>query len=906
VGLMVTSRREPPEGFRNHRLEHLQTSETTLMLEHELGASLPAVGLEWIQSRTQGNPLFALEFLRYLTRQGFLWSDGKRWNWRAPSNDFVPITVEALIGQLTSSLRGTPQTQAVLEARAILPPELEAEQLNQVWSSVAGLDLRSLERSRIDLERGGLLRGQHFAHPLFGEAIMRELPIERQHQYTRRAIASLEQNNPNLAASLIQNAGLDSTEALNLLLKAAEQVRQTGSTAQVAQVLGLAAELTVGNERVRLALEAERLWLSLGAHHQIVQMARLALNEQPDNREARWRLADANAWLGQADDVEALVNELPKSERHELRWVDARFRAFAQHTASNDALRIWQQHPELAELPRTLTYAVSMFTNMGDSATAERLISQGLDRIDFPPEARMGLTGTLAFIRSDQGRLEEAQALHDQCVEWAEQAGLISPRATSHYNRCFNQYRLGHYEAAIQDLERAIAFYSQAGNAYYSANAQSVLGEILSRLGRFEQAETILLESLDTLSRFGLTHGLANNAWNLSQLYTEWHPPHGGVLALKFARDAVRHSRELNNNRCLTTALAVAARVEAWQGQPSQALVLAYEAREYFSNDDIDDQCQCDFALARSLEANNQPDQALELWSRVAHNTPNAEYQAEAALEVARLKQDDQRGLELFEWFEQRGLGALARRARTYYPQIDATTKPTGMASQASSRIKVLGPIQLEHNGQIVPTRARKRLEIIAYLLEARIAGRSEVGTLDLLDTFYPNETESQGKNTLKQKIYEIRASLGPESVHSTSHGYALGAVSSDAEEFLKNGDSSLWRGVYLEGLGEGWISSVRDALTLALRSKLEALLATDHSELTQPELTQLDTARLGRILCDLEPYDPDVLRLTIRALRASGDDRAAQRFFAEHRTLMLEMNEPIPPTLEAFLIGQA
>jgi hypothetical protein len=129
VGLIVTSRTQPPEGFQNHRLGLLEADETTAMLERALGASLPAVGLEWIQDRTQGNPLFALEFLRYLTQQGFLWSDGKHWNWRAPSDGFVPVTVEALIELLTSSLTVSPEAQAVLEARAILPGELEAEQL---------------------------------------------------------------------------------------------------------------------------------------------------------------------------------------------------------------------------------------------------------------------------------------------------------------------------------------------------------------------------------------------------------------------------------------------------------------------------------------------------------------------------------------------------------------------------------------------------------------------------------------------------------------------------------------------------------------------------------------------------------------------------------------------------------
>jgi DNA-binding SARP family transcriptional activator len=180
-------------------------------------------------------------------------------------------------------------------------------------------------------------------------------------------------------------------------------------------------------------------------------------------------------------------------------------------------------------------------------------------------------------------------------------------------------------------------------------------------------------------------------------------------------------------------------------------------------------------------------------------------------------------------------------------------------------------------------------------LLEARIAGKSEVGTLDLLDAFYPNEPEGHGKNTLKQQIYLIRASLGPDSVYATTNGYALGQVSSDAEDFLHGNDPSLWRGVYLQGF-EGWISSVRDALTLALRSRIEAILMTNPSE----------AARLGQILCEMEPYEPEALRLTLRALRHCGDQRMVSRLFSEHRNRMLELNEAVPGTPEEFLSNTA
>jgi hypothetical protein len=111
VGLLVTSRAALPEAFRNHRLGPLSMSETAALLEQELKAEQPHDGTEWVFGRTRGNPLFTLEFLRYLTRQGFMWSDGERWHWRAPPEGFMPITVDALISQLTLNLASTPETR---------------------------------------------------------------------------------------------------------------------------------------------------------------------------------------------------------------------------------------------------------------------------------------------------------------------------------------------------------------------------------------------------------------------------------------------------------------------------------------------------------------------------------------------------------------------------------------------------------------------------------------------------------------------------------------------------------------------------------------------------------------------------------------------------------------------------
>ena len=192
VGLLVTSRAELPEPFRSHHLEPLSASETASLLRQELKAEPPTDGLEWVVGRTRGNPLFSLEFVRYLRRQGFLWSDGERWHWRAPAGDFVPITVEALIAQFVIGLAVSDEAQIALRARAILPSELDSQRLELIWGRVAGLNTEQLERAASELERCGVLDGQRFVHPLIAETIARELSSSDRTQLARHALDALE------------------------------------------------------------------------------------------------------------------------------------------------------------------------------------------------------------------------------------------------------------------------------------------------------------------------------------------------------------------------------------------------------------------------------------------------------------------------------------------------------------------------------------------------------------------------------------------------------------------------------------------------------------------------------------------------------------------------------------------
>ena len=886
VGLLVTSRAEPPTPFRSHHLEPITKVETALLLEHELKASVPSDSLEWIFGRTLGNPLFTLEFVRYLRRQGFLWSDGEAWHWRVPPEDFVPISVEALIAQLSSGLTENAEAFAVLEARALLPSGANTGD----WMFTAGIEHGEFDRAKNLLVAASLIKedGFSFAHPLIGEVIARDVPQVQRRIYASRALASLERRDPVLAVKLIDAAELTDSEVLELFNRATERSRNEASTLVTARLLSLAAEHSFGEDRLRFALEAETLFRANGALNQCVRMMRLALQDHPDHREARYRLAMAWALMGNEAEVRSLVAELPLVEREEARWVAVIFRAQTYSTRTSEALEMWRAHPELEQNPMDVTYATNMYINFGDLGAAEHLIERAFARPDFPAARRITLTGFRAVILSERGRFEEAQELQDQKLRSAREGGNTANIAAALYNGSFNLYRLGRYEDTIRALEESVEKADSVGILQYAANARTLLGATLASLGRFERAETTMLEGFAVLRLLDVTHSLANAEWELALLYSEWRPPHGADLALKFARDAVRHARQLQNPRCLLGALPAAARVEAWTGDPAVALALAEEARrlESSSFEDVD---ACNFAFSIALEVNGQVAHALQEWERTINAAKTPEFTFEAELERARLMENHGRIRELLTWFESRGLGRAAQRARRALPMEEPDLEAT---QTVSTRLSVLGLGTLEHNAQPVPTRAKKRLEFLAYLLETRIAGRSEASTLELVDALYPFTPEPEAKKSLKQLVYLNRTALGPESIVSTPTGYALGAVSSDAEDFLESGHPALWRGAYLSGLSEGWHPGVRDALTLALRAKAEALLEVNPGE----------AARLGALLVEMEPYDLEALRLTVSGFERAGKRGAARSAYREGYQRLADIGEVLPETLEELL----
>jgi hypothetical protein len=239
--------------------------------------------------------------------------------------------------------------------------------------------------------------------------------------------------------------------------------------------------------------------------------------------------------------------------------------------------------------------------------------------------------------------------------------------------------------------------------------------------------------------------------------------------------------------------------------------------------------------------------------------------------------------------FETIGYTNWVNIARRYFPQSEGAPTPQ---ESAGLELCVLGTLQIKVEDVPVDYSARKGKELLALLLEARLAGRTEVNQLELYDALYPEMDETKAASALKQLVYRLRTALGSASITRTAEGYALGSVRSDAEAFLRSGDTRLWRGPYLQGLGSGWDVAVSDSLYHALRSRAQEFLEREPEEVL----------RVARLLLEADPYDREALALGVRSLQATRNIGGLEHFYRQGLERFAEVGERLPEVWSDFV----
>lgn len=891
VALLVTSRHPPPEPFEAYPVHALDNDHSAMLLAGQLGVTLPSEAAAWVYQRAEGNPLFSLEYLRHLTRSGYLWNDGQTWHWRVPPDDLMPLTVEALIERLITDGSSLEHSRRALEARAMLP--LDAP--TALWAQVAGLSVRELSAAQTNLERFHLLRAGQFVHPLIREVRRKTLRPERKQGLAQRALEALK-DDPIRAAPFVAQAGLEAVDSLHLLKRAAESAQERGDGVQAARLLAQAVNYAEGQERGRLALGAAR-----GLRHAdlltATQLANLARINLPGSQEAVWLEAELFALQGRRAEMEQVLSQLPSAETGGAAWLE-RMILLKSHLGDHAAVvELWQGFPATHQgvTPEGWYQVASSLAHLGRDAQAQALAEEALAQPDLVPAQRWALSHLEAILRSHNGDYVGAVQTYGAVLSEAKDRAISRNTGACLYNRSIALRRLGRYDEARADLEEALHLYSEIGDGHRYAQTQVALGKHLALLGEYEEAERALSESLKVLERLDSQAFLIFCQGNLSLLYSEWPVPHNKVLALKYAHAALKQARRLNNPSSIVSGLYYAALAEATCGDAVRGLALADEglalALALAQPGSI---CDVQVARATALAALGQQHEALQTFCEAQATAGRLGLTFEGqriGLSIDKLTGDVGSAAQRINWLRTHGLLHEARKAQRQFPALAGEAASVTPERADLPLLTLFGPMQLAQGDDLKQVKGHKRRELLALLAEARLAGRAEVPLLNLLDALYPGQADAQAEAHLRQLVHQTREALGQSVITTTPNGYALGAVQSDAEVFLKTGDTQLWRGSYRAGLGEGE-ENVQEALHAALLSRAEQLLPEQPAE----------AVRLGKLLLEADPYHLDVLRLTLRAMRAGGNHRSLARLYGQGRERLLEVGERLPAAWTEFL----
>jgi tetratricopeptide (TPR) repeat protein len=883
VALVATSRSALPAAFEELELNPLDEDGIKTLLETRAGGAVPPEAIRWIASRADGNPLFALEFFQHLTHQGSLWSNGQSWSWRAPDTHALPRSLSAMIADRLEGVALTSANPKVMRERllelALLP---EQEAVHEASPELA------------ELQHGGLWREGRFSHRLYLEVLRDRLWTQDRERVARRWLETVIDTCPESAGRVLRAANLEPGAAVSAWERIAETAEHHGDQLVAGRALAEAVLLSEGTKRGALALRASRLLKKLDKPESSRLMS-LAVQLAPSDPALTLEYGDMLNVNNDFDEAERLEAALSPTQGFDAERVALRIRIRARRGDPRGAVALWEQHEAFhaafVHLGITSLYVVDALIITARFDDASSLIAWLWEQNE-DAKFRVQVLNVKMQLHSKCGRLEAALEVADEALRLLETVppgdqSMLDLHMRLYNNRANLLLGLMRPRAAVDDMERALEISQRLGDSARLAGLQSNLGGCLKALGEFQRAEQLLLEARAELDRHGLSRFRVSVEVQLATLYVDWLPPMGAALAVKHTREALSLSRRLGNEPDALKLLPQIAWAEAVHGNAKLALeILDDHARLVLKHREPTYGVFAQWMRALSLERLGKLNEAIALMEESLRQIRNLQADwnlARLELELYRMRDDKQSARHALETLRARGEeGATALHVlKRYFPRLFETKTPSLAPEQPAPSLEVLG--EMRFNRAPLSLRLRKARELVALLLEARLAGRQHVTSLEALDGLYKGEDEVQSSAAIRQLLYRLRKTLGDDLIQRTSQGYVL-AVKSDAEQFLETLDTRLWRGDYLQGVAFASAPSVLEALHHALKRGVERQL----------ELDPVEAARAGRILLRGQPLDLEVLHLTLRALRAVDADDIGS-LYASSRAAFLQVGERLP-----------
>ncbi|MGH2445787.1 MAG: tetratricopeptide repeat protein, partial [Candidatus Limnocylindria bacterium] len=505
---------------------------------------------------------------------------------------------------------------------------------------------------------------------------------------------------------------------------------------------------------------------------------------------------------------------------------------------------------------------------------------------------------------AEEGYYPEALAELDDAIRLADLAGFAAFRALALSNRGEVLTRIGRLDEAITELESARALYQRLDSRLVSYPLGH-LGEVYRQRGDMTIARAHFEEAIAVAEAAGDQQGLVPALSGLARVIVRAEPERATELAARAAGAGPVLGRAAALLAVGWVALSTGDRV-ASRKAADEAEALSRQRR---------DRAGLAEAIELGVRAAADPgaeierlDESIALWRDIGN--PIGIARVELALaELLPPEQAIPMAEHALEQLRQFGARRLAANAAHLLERL-------AERRSASVEITSLGGFEVLRNRRPVPLaawRSRKARDVLKLLVAAR--GR-RVPREQLLDTFWPEEDPSKSSPRLSVVLSTIRAVLDPAKANSADHYLGADRTSAwlrldhlavDCETFAASAERGLrllaagrpeahdalaeaeatFHGEFLgEDPYEDWAVATREELN-GIYQRVAAALAERAAAVGE------HGAAVGFLLRMLErdPWDESANIRLVSVLAAAGRHGEARRAYRRYVGRMEELN---------------
>jgi predicted ATPase/DNA-binding winged helix-turn-helix (wHTH) protein len=575
-----------------------------------------------IHRRTEGNPLFMVNLVEYLTAERMIVGDGRGWALQGAVADIesgIPENVRQLIERQIDRL--SPDERRALEGASVVGMECSSvaisagleEPVEWVDEQCEALVRRHqfLSPARlVELPDGTITPRYRFSHILYLEVPYRLLPAMRRAQIHRRighrGEAIYGTRVGEIAAELAMHfeQGKDPPRAVRYLLMAAGNAMQRSAhhEAEALARRGLSAldALAPSPDKdqqelhLRMILGGSVMTLKGFADHEVRDTYERAIElcgKQTSSREAavaHWRLAFFyyfRAEIRRCHEIAAQIviraeevgDLLSASEGRcalgvtfvELGELSSGLEQFAAVTALSETQPQRQATAFAGQDPMGTSecYAARALWALGypDRAMVRVGRARALAHPRSPAEARVLATYFLAHLHQLRGEVHSAQEHAESAIALADDYGLSVWVALARMIRGWARVEQGASDEGIDEMRRGLSAYEATGARLWRAQWLGVLAQSLERSGFHDEAMDAVVDGLNLVRETG-EDGSAGELFRIEGELLLAHAGEEGPLA------AVKAEKSLT--RALTIARAQQAR--SWELRAATSLARLY------------------------------------------------------------------------------------------------------------------------------------------------------------------------------------------------------------------------------------------------------------------------------------------------------------------------------------------